>query len=35
MQDKKEKCPICNSSAVFREGCWECIACGWSSCKEG
>jgi len=33
--DKKTKCPKCGTegSLLFREGCKECTACGYSGCE--
>ena len=27
------KCPDCNGSVVFQEGCIKCVSCGWSKCE--
>jgi hypothetical protein len=27
-------CPMCQDKLHHKEGCMECDACGWSSCKE-
>ena len=27
------KCPDCNTSVVYQEGCLMCVACGWNKCE--
>jgi ribonucleoside-diphosphate reductase alpha chain len=27
------KCPECNTSVIFEEGCMKCVACGWNKCE--
>ena len=27
------KCPECNTSVIFEEGCIKCVACGWNKCE--
>ena len=27
------KCPDCNSTVVFQEGCIKCVSCGWNKCE--
>ena len=28
-----KKCPDCNGSVIFQEGCQSCVACGWNKCE--
>jgi len=31
---KKGICPVCRSHLSHKEGCVECMQCGWSICTE-
>ena len=33
VQSEHEKCPECKSILVRRNGCRECLSCGWSKCS--
>ena len=30
---EEEKCPVCSGEIVHKEGCTECMTCGWSKCS--
>ena len=27
------KCPDCNTSVIYEEGCMKCVSCGWNKCE--
>jgi ribonucleoside-diphosphate reductase alpha chain len=32
-REDKGACPECGNGIVFRDGCRECLSCGWSVCE--
>ena len=31
--NQSKKCPDCNGTVIFQEGCQSCVACGWNKCE--